>query len=80
MRFEWDEEKRRVNIKVHGLDFVDAPRVFAGPTFTYEDDRFNYREQRFVSLGLLKGTPVSIVHGESPEVIRIISFQTSYYP
>jgi len=23
----------------HGLDFVDAPPVFEGPTFTFEDDR-----------------------------------------
>jgi uncharacterized DUF497 family protein len=75
MRFEWDEEKRRANVKVHGLDFVDSPQVFAGPTFTYEDDRLSYREQRFVSLGLLKDIPVSIAHTESPEVIRIISFR-----
>ena len=36
-----------------GLDFVDAPRVFDGPTYTYEDDRFDYSEQRFVTLGIL---------------------------
>ena len=39
MRFSWDEKKRRLNLKQHGLDFVDAPRVFEGPTFTFEDDR-----------------------------------------
>jgi uncharacterized DUF497 family protein len=48
MRYEWDEEKRKANLKSHGLDFVDAPKVFAGPTFTFEDDRFVYQEQRFV--------------------------------
>jgi uncharacterized protein len=52
--------------------FVDA-RVFDGPTYTYEDDRFNYSEQRFVTLG--KGILVSIVHTETPRVIRIISFR-----
>ena len=39
MRFSWDEKKRRLNLKEHGFDFVDAPRVFEGPTFTFEDDR-----------------------------------------
>ncbi len=63
------------NLKSHGLDFVDAPRVFEGPTFTFEDDRFSYREQRFVTLGLLAGISVSIVHTESEHEIRVISFR-----
>ena len=62
--FTWSERKRRLNLARHGLDFVDAPVVFAGLTFTYEDDRFRYREQRFVTLGLLAGVPVSMVHTE----------------
>lgn len=53
IRFTWDEANRRRNIRDHGFDFVDAPRVFEGPTFTYEDDRLSYREQRFVTLGFL---------------------------
>lgn len=75
MRFTWSERKRASNVKDHGLDFVDAPRVFEGRTFTYEDDRFAYGEQRFVTLGLLAGAPVSIVHTESEDEIRIISFR-----
>jgi uncharacterized DUF497 family protein len=75
MQFEWDERKRRVNLKIHKLDFRDAPEVFNGPTVTYEDDRFRYGEQRFVSLGLLKGIAVSIVHTETAQQIRIISFR-----
>ena len=49
--------------------------VFEGLTFTYEDDRLSYREQRFVTLGLLDGVPVSIVHTETEHEIRIISFR-----
>ena len=75
MRFSWDERKRRLNLKSHGLDFVDAPRVFEGPTFTFEDDRFVYDEQRLVTLGLLGGIAVSIVHTESPSRIHVISFR-----
>ena len=75
MRFSWDERKRRLNLKQHGLDFVDAPRVFEGPTFTFEDDRFAYDEQRFVTLGFLTGMVVSLVHTESPSRIQVISFR-----
>jgi len=75
MQFRWDERKRRVNLKAHRLDFRDAPQVFDGPTVTYEDDRFHYSEQRFVTLGLLKGLTVSIVHTETDQQIRIISFR-----
>ena len=75
MQYEWDEGKRKANLKSHGLDFVDAPKVFSGPTFTFEDDRFAYQEQRFVSLGLLMGIPVAMVHTESPVAIRLISFR-----
>jgi len=75
MRFRWDERKRKSNLSDHGFDFRDAPRVLEGPTFTFEDDRFNYEEQRFVTLGFLGGVVVSIVHTETPEVIRVISFR-----
>ena len=75
MRFTWSERKRAINLKEHGLDFIDAPRVFEGLTFSYEDDRFAYGEQRFITLGLLAGVPVSIAHTESDDEIRIISFR-----
>lgn len=75
MRFTWDEAKRRRNVKDHGLDFVEAEEVFLGLTFTYEDDRFRYEEQRFVTLGLFQGIPVSIVHTETKDRIHVISFR-----
>ena len=75
MRFTWDEAKRSRNLRDHGLDFVDAPSVFAGPTFTFEDDRFTYGEQRFATLGLLRDLIVSIVHTETRDRIHVISFR-----
>ena len=54
MEFTWSERKRSLNIKQHGLDFIDAPTVFGGLTFTFEDDRFSYDEQRFVTLGVAR--------------------------
>ncbi len=75
MRFTWSERKLSINLREHGLDFVDAPRVFEGLTYTYEDDRFAYGEQRFVTLGLLAGVPVSVAHTEADDEIRVISFR-----
>ena len=75
MEFSWSATKRAANLKAHGLDFVDAPRVFEGATYTFEDDRFSYGEQRFVTLGLLIGIPVSVVHTENDHEIRVFSFR-----
>jgi len=75
MRFSWDEAKRASNLQDHGLDFVDTPEMFEGPTFTYQDDRFDYGEERFVTLGLLRGIVMSIVHTETSRRIHIISFR-----
>lgn len=73
MRFEWDQAKRRSNIKRHGIDFVDVEVVFAGETTTFLDERFAYDETRFLTFGLLWGRVVAIAHTEANEVIRIIS-------
>ena len=51
------------------------PRVFEGLTYTFADDRFSYGEQRYVTLGLLSGIPVSVVHTETEHEIRVISFR-----
>ena len=44
-------------------------------TYTFEDDRFSYGEQRFVTLGLLAGIAASVVHTENEHEICIISFR-----
>ena len=75
MRFIWDESKRQANLNKHGVDFTDAERVFAGPTFTFEDDREDYGEQRWVTLGLLGVQVVVIVHTETEAEIRVISMR-----
>jgi uncharacterized protein len=75
-----DEAKRRSNLRDHEIDFVDAERVFTGLTSTFEDDRFSYDERRFVTLGLLDGVPVSIVHTESDEEILFASIENQLPP
>ena len=75
MRFVWDERKRRLNSRRHGMDFADVERVFEGTTVTAEDDRLEYGERRFRTIGLLHETVVSVIHTESLDEIRVISFR-----
>lgn len=75
MRFTWHELKRRANLNKHRVDFADVEHVFAGPTFTFEDDREDYGEQRWVTLGLLGDKVVVTVHTESQDEIRVISMR-----
>lgn len=75
MRFTWHEPKRQITLHRRGLDFADAERVFADAVFTFEDDREDYGEQRWVTLGLLRGKVVVIVHTETENEIRIISMR-----
>ncbi|MFQ5796910.1 MAG: BrnT family toxin [Candidatus Bipolaricaulia bacterium] len=75
MRFIWHEPKRQANLKKHGMDFADAERIFSGPTLTFEDDREDYGEQRWVTLGLLGEKVVVTVHTETQEEIRVISMR-----
>jgi uncharacterized DUF497 family protein len=75
MRFTWHEPKRQITLKQRGLDFAQAEQIFAGPIFTFEDDRKDYGEQRWVTLGFLQTTVVVIVHTENEDEIRIISMR-----
>jgi len=73
MQFEWDETKSRSNIHLHGIDFVEVEKVFAGETVTVLDDRFDYGEIRLLTFGLLNEKVVAIAHTETEGIVRVIS-------
>jgi uncharacterized DUF497 family protein len=76
MRFTFDPAKRTGNLKKHGFDLADARRVIeSGKTVTFEDRRFDYGEERFVTLGPLGESLVAIVTAETEDHIRIISMR-----
>jgi hypothetical protein len=76
MRYTYDPEKRAANLKKHGLDFEDAPQVIeSDSTVTFEDRRFDYEEQRFITPGMLRGDVVVITTAETDEAIRLISMR-----
>jgi len=51
MRVEWDEAKRKANLRKHGVEFADALSVLDDPRAVTIEDR-DHDEQRFVTLGL----------------------------
>ena len=73
MKFEWDENKRLINLKMHGIDFIDVQKIFDNEVYAVIDDRFDYEEIRFFTLGLLNGRVIAVAHTETDNVIRIIS-------
>jgi uncharacterized DUF497 family protein len=76
MRFEWDEVKRRANMRKHGFDFADVAEMFSGTMLVYPDTRHDYEETRWSGLGWIGGRLAQIVFTETePDIIRIISLR-----
>lgn len=76
MRFEWDEAKRRANIRKHGFDFADVVEMFSRPMLVAPDTRDDYGENRWRGLGWIGGRLTQVVFAEKePDVVRIISLR-----
>jgi len=74
MQFEWDADKNETNIRRHGIDFADIPAVFNAPMLTDLDDRIEYGEDRWMSIGILANLTVVIIWTErATDTIRLIS-------
>jgi uncharacterized DUF497 family protein len=75
MKIEFDPLKRINTISERGLDFNSAIKVFAGATYSFPDQRFNYGEPRTVTVGMLEERWVVIVWTRRGDARRIISMR-----
>ena len=75
MIIEFDTAKREKTLLVRGLDFADSDKVFDGLHFIARDDRFDYGEERFFTVGLLDDRMVVIVWTPRNDARRIISMR-----
>ena len=75
MWIEFDEAKRAETIKARGLDMARAADVFAGATLTVEDDRHDYGEVRYITIGFLDEAMVVLVWTRRNDGQRIISMR-----
>jgi uncharacterized DUF497 family protein len=74
MVFEWDENKNKINIQKHGIDFGVARYVFDDPKKrTSPDLRIDYGEERIKVIGKIFGTIISVIFTVRNSAIRIIS-------
>ena len=74
MKYEWDEEKNRQNIRKHRINLADVPPVFDGPMYVTVDTRADYGEDRMLGIGFLNNGVVIVVFVEfSGDTIRLIS-------
>lgn len=73
MEFEWDENKRQEVIRRRGADILYAAHIFESGVFTKIDNRANYGETRFISLGLVQGEYFVVVHTQREGVTRLIT-------
>lgn len=74
MKIAFDPEKRAETLRKREVDFLDAETVFAGPTYTIQDDRFRYPEDRFITVGL-SGRMVVVVWTPTEDGRRVISMR-----
>jgi len=74
MRYTWNETKNLRNLKVHGVGFEDAVRVFEGPTLERVDDRYEYGEERIYAIGVVNGLEITVIYADlDADERRIIS-------
>ena len=60
MLIEFDSAKRDKTLAERELDFADAAQVFMGHQFTLPDERQDYKEPRFITVGKLNERMVVI--------------------
>lgn len=74
----FDPAKRDATLAARGLDFADAGQLFGGRHFTRRDDRFDYGEDRFISIGTVNGSIVVIVWTPRGAARHIISMRKTH--
>jgi len=79
VELEWDEEKNWSNADKHGLRFERAALVFQdAEALSFLDDRFDYGEKRWVTVGRVDFEIIYVAHTlfedeNGEEIIRIVS-------
>ena len=75
MRFEWDRNKARSNVRKHKVSFDEAVTVFYDPlSATFDDPDHSVGEQRFITIGYSSsGRLLVVTYTERGAVLRIIN-------
>ncbi len=69
---EWNEDKRSSTLLKHGIDFLDAVRLFDGRAVLHVPSN-HPGEERWIATGMLSGRMVSEIYTLRSDLIRIIT-------
>ena len=74
LKFEWDENKSKLNLNKHGVDFKEGKTVFNDPfAVTIDDPDHSDLEERYIDIGISsKGRILVVWYTERNDNIRII--------
>ena len=75
MEFEFDPAKNQANIAKHGGDFEAASDFEWETALDFNDNRFDYGEDRFISIGCIGDRVHVINYTIRGTVIRIIGLR-----
>ena len=75
MRFEWDREKAKRNIRKHRVSFDEAVTIFYDPlAATFDDPDHSEGEHRMITVGYSsRGRLLVVAHVERGVAIRLIN-------
>ena len=75
LKFEWDSEKAKKNLKKHGVSFEEASTIFDDPQFiSFLDEEHSAEEERHITIGLSEKLRLLMAaHTERKRRVRIIS-------
>ena len=75
MQYEWDENKRLANLERHKVDFATAIDFEWDTALETIDDRYEYGEKRWVTIGFIRKKLHVMVYTIRGNKIRIISLR-----
>ena len=75
MQIEYDPAKRDATLLKRGLDMADAVEIFETEILTVVDDRIDYGEPRFLTVGYLRGRMMFVAWMPRGNARRVISMR-----
>ena len=72
-KFEWDDNKQKINIEKHGIDFVDAITIFSDINRIEKTIMHESGERRHITIGSVNGVVLLVVYTLRGKFIRLIS-------
>jgi uncharacterized DUF497 family protein len=75
MEITFDPVKRDKTLRERRLDFLRAVEIFDGPNYRFVDDRFDYGEERIVTIGYLDERMIVVVWTQRGSARHVISMR-----